>query len=275
MNETQKAPMVLTIAGSDPSGGAGIQGDLKTFSQLGAWGQAVVVGLTAQNTLGVTRACGVDPLFVHDQLNTLFTDEKPQAAKTGMLATAQLVEVVASFLKRAPLPLVVDPVMIATSGARLLEPDAVEKYRSQLIPLATLVTPNGPEAAVLAGKEVRSEADMVEAAHRILGMGCQAVLIKGGDMPHLRPDKVLDLLLEVGSEPVLFESPRLLPGVHASYHGSGCCLAAAAAVAFSQGRGIRDAVEKARETVAQAISGAAKRGKGAWPVNHMAIRPFS
>jgi hydroxymethylpyrimidine kinase/phosphomethylpyrimidine kinase len=268
-------PAILSIAGSDPSGGAGIQGDLKTIQRLGGLGQAVLAGLTAQSTLGVFATIGVEPSFVIQQLDALWQDRPPLAAKTGMLATERIVTAVAEFLEGHPLPLVVDPVMVSTSGARLLDEDAIEAVRTRLIPLANLVTPNVPEAQVLVKRPIRSLEEAVEAAEEILGWGSGGVLIKGGDVDYGQPERVSDVFLERGQAGVVHHYPRACAGPHTSFHGSGCCLAAAAATGLGFGLSLSMAVEAARKAVQEAIAGAKPIGQGAIPVNHGCIHLLS
>jgi hydroxymethylpyrimidine/phosphomethylpyrimidine kinase len=178
----------LTIAGSDPSGGAGIQADLKTFSQLNVYGMAVIAALTAQNTLGVAGVVGVDPVFVAQQLDSVLSDITPDATKTGMLLTAGVIEAVAEKVKEYKVAnLVVDPVLMSTTGARLMQPEALTALRQFLLPLTTLITPNLHEASVLTGEPVTTIADMERSARQICQMGPQYVLIKGGHQGW-RPD---------------------------------------------------------------------------------------
>lgn len=267
-------PRCLTIAGSDPSGGAGIQGDLKTFTVLGAYGMAVLTALTAQNTLGVTGVMAVDPDFVRAQLAAVLDDIGCDGAKTGMLATAALVEAVAGllgsrFAAGGAFPLVVDPVMVATSGDRLLDADAVRAIRERLLPLAALVTPNAPEAAVLAGFDVNTPDDAERAARVIHTMGPKAVLVKGGDAD-LDGELVTDVFFD-GVEAIRWTEPRV-PTRHT--HGSGCALAAAAAVAMARGADPREAAMEGRRFVLRAIRSAAlpggAPGGGNGPVDHLA-----
>ncbi len=256
-------PVALTIAGSDPSGGAGLQADLKTFHAFGVYGEAVPVALTAQNTLGVTGVHEVPVAFVVAQLDAVFVDVPPGAVKTGMLATAPLVEAVAGFLReRFRGPLVVDPVMVATSGAPLLRGDAVEAVRRRLLPLARLATPNVPEAAILAGVDVRDEASAVEAGRLILAMGPAAVLVKGG---HGEGAEAVDLLVEHAGV-TRFARPRL---VTRATHGTGCTLSAAIAACLARGLPLAEAVKRAGDFVHRAMVAAWGLGAGHGPVNHM------
>ena len=256
-------PVALTVAGSDPSGGAGIQADLKTFHAFGVYGEAVLVALTVQNTLGVAGVHAVPVPFVVAQLEAVLEDIPPSAAKTGMLATADLVEAVARVLSAKRIPfLVVDPVMVATSGDRLLDEDAVEAVRRLLLPLAAVATPNGPEAEVLTGVRIVDEAAAVEAGRRILSMGARAVLVKGG---HGEGRRVVDLLVEP-RRVTRFEGPRLAT---TSTHGTGCTLSAARAAGLARGLPVRRAAADAVDFVRRAIARAPGLGAGHGPVNHL------
>lgn len=258
--------IALTIAGSDSSGGAGIQADLKTFSAFGVYGASVITALTAQNTLGVQGIETVPAAFVAEQLRSVLTDLDVDAVKTGMLANAEIVAVVASALRSAARPLVVDPVMVATSGDVLLAPEAVEAIKSDLLPLATLVTPNLPEAAILLGsRRARSEEEMVAQGKALLGAtGCRAVLIKGG---HGVGDNATDILVsKAGVE--RFVRPRVATP-HA--HGTGCTLSAAIAALLSQGVTLAEAVDRAKTYVWEGLRHGRGLGigKGRGPVDHL------
>lgn len=258
-------PICLTIAGSDPGGGAGIQGDLKTFTVLGAYGMAVLTALTAQNTREVRGIHEVPPDFVTAQLATVLDDIPCHAAKTGMLAGASIVRAVAGELRRRScFPLVVDPVMVSTTGARLLDENAVESIRRELLPLAAIVTPNAPEAEVLAGMPIRTLEDAEQAARAIHAFGPQAVLIKGGDFEPQSPE-VTDLFFD-GHALTRWTSPRI-PTRHC--HGSGCALAASLCVFLAQGQSPISAVESARRFIRSAIRHALPLGGGNGPVNHL------
>ena len=264
MARTRRVPVALTIAGSDPSGGAGIQADLKTFHAFGVYGEAVIAALTAQNTRGVRGVHAVPVPFVVDQIEAVLDDIPPGAAKTGMLATAALVEAVAGVLRRRRVPnLVVDPVMVATSGDRLLDRDAERAVRERLLPLADLATPNGPEAEVLTGIRIVDEDAAVEAGRRILALGARAVLVKGG---HGKGPRVLDLLVEEGRV-TRFVHPRIRTR---ATHGTGCTLSAAVAAGLARGRPLRSAVADAIDFVHRAIARAPGLGKGRGPVDHLA-----
>ena len=255
--------VALSIAGSDPSGGAGIQADLKTFHQFGVYGMAAITALTAQNTVGVSAIHVVPPEFLRQQLQALAADLPPDAVKTGMLADVQLAATVADSIRAFGwTPLVVDPVMIATSGDRLLSIDAEQVIRDRLLPLATLVTPNLDEASLLTGLEVRDVAQMERAGTVMLDMGAAAVLMKGG---HLADDVIVDLLVTPDGMRQ-FSHPR----IHStSTHGTGFTLSAAITAGLASGRTLEAAVEAALDYVVQAIANAPGLGAGHGPVNHL------
>jgi hydroxymethylpyrimidine/phosphomethylpyrimidine kinase len=257
--------IALTIAGSDSSGGAGIQADLKTFSALGVYGASVITALTAQNTLGVEGVHVVPPDFVRAQMRAVASDLAVGAIKIGMLATSAVIGAVAEGLGDFPeVPVVLDPVMVAASGDPLLEADAVEALRTVLIPHATLVTPNLAEAAILLGQSVaRSEYEMAAQALKLHETGARAVLIKGG---HSAGEAAIDILLE-GDEPVSFEAPRVETK---NTHGTGCTLSAAIAAELAKGADLAEAVVAAKTYVTEAIVAADELeiGKGRGPVHH-------
>ncbi|MFN2383541.1 MAG: bifunctional hydroxymethylpyrimidine kinase/phosphomethylpyrimidine kinase [Gemmatimonadota bacterium] len=259
---TSHSPVALTIAGSDASGGAGIQADLKTFQAHGVYGMSVITALTAQNTEGVAGIAAVEPAFVALQIATVAGDIPPDAVKTGMLATRAIVEAVAEAAERHRFPaLVVDPVMVATTGALLLEPDAVQAIRERLVGRATLLTPNGPEAGALLERIVATPADQ-EAATRALvrDLGVRAVLLKGGD---LEGDEIVDVYWD-GATWEVFRSPRLAT---TSTHGSGCALAAAITARLARGEPLHAAVAASRAWVRRAIETAPRLGRGRGPLN--------
>jgi hydroxymethylpyrimidine/phosphomethylpyrimidine kinase len=267
---TARIPIALTIAGSDSSGGAGIQADLKTFSALGVYGASVLTALTAQNTRGVQGVEPVRPEFIVAQLASVLDDLDVRAIKTGMLANSAIVSAVASALKRVPdIPLVVDPVMVATSGDRLLSPDAVAAYKAELFPRATLVTPNLPEAAALLGVGVAgSEDEAVGQARAIAAFGSRAVLVKGG---HRQGATAVDILVS-GETVVRLTEPRI-ETQHT--HGTGCTLSAAIAALLARGEELEAAVRRAKDYVTAAIVAGRGLGvgHGSGPVDHLyAIR---
>ena len=252
-------PVCLTIAGSDSGGGAGIQADLKAFARLGVHGTSVLVALTAQNTTGVTAIHEVPPAFVRAQLEAVFADFEVAAAKTGMLATAPLIEAVAEQLAGRELQLVVDPVMVASSGARLLRDDAVDALGERLLPLAAVVTPNLAEACVLAGVDYAEDADREALAEAIHRLGPRAVVVTGGH----------------GADPVdsLYDGERhvripleRLPDAPA--HGSGCTHSAALTALLARGESLEDAVRGAAAIAAEAVRhGHDDLGAGPGPVD--------
>ncbi|MGH9175546.1 MAG: bifunctional hydroxymethylpyrimidine kinase/phosphomethylpyrimidine kinase [Vicinamibacterales bacterium] len=252
----------LTIAGSDSGAGAGIQADLKTFAAHGVYGTSAITALTAQNTNGVAGVHVIPAEFVTLQIETVVSDIGCDAVKTGMLATSAIVEAVAAAVEALDLPnLVVDPVMVAKGGDRLLDPDAVHAVRVTLLRLARVVTPNIPEAEVLAGMTVRSADDMRVAGHRILRLGCRAVVVKGG---HLAGDESIDMLVEAGRETPL-TAPRL-SGPHT--HGTGCTFAAAIAAHLALGHSLDEAARGAKEYVTGAMRHGIALGGGHQPLGH-------
>ena len=256
---------VLTIAGSDSGGGAGIQADLKTFAAHGLHGLSAIAALTAQNTRGVT-AVHVPPMeFLRAQIDACFDDFRIGAVKLGMLATAEVIHAVADALESHHPPFVVlDPVMVATSGARLLEPSALQAMRSRLIPLATLITPNADEATVLTDIRIDSPGDMRRAAEKLMEMGARSVLLKGGHV-RTKSGAVVDLLFD--GEFSEFSHPRIDT---TSTHGTGCTLSAAIAANLALGSSLHDAVAHSIDFVHDAIATAPKLGSGNGPLNHFA-----
>jgi hydroxymethylpyrimidine/phosphomethylpyrimidine kinase len=257
--------IAVTIAGSDSSGGAGIQADLKTFSALGVYGASVIAALTAQNTKGVRAVLDVPPAFVTAQMDAVFSDLAVGAVKIGMLLSAGVVEAVAAGLARhSHIPVVLDPVMVATSGHRLLAPDAVEALRTKLVPLALVVTPNLPEAAALVdAPQAATEDEMVRQAERLLASGVKAVLMKGG---HGKGAESADLLV-TATATVRFAAARIATG---NTHGTGCTLAAAIAAGLAKGEDLSAAVRAAKDYVTAAIAAADRLGvgHGRGPVHH-------
>ncbi|MEL6317745.1 MAG: bifunctional hydroxymethylpyrimidine kinase/phosphomethylpyrimidine kinase [Pseudomonadota bacterium] len=258
-------PNLLSIAGSDPSGGAGIQADLKTFAANGAYGMAVLTALTAQNTRGVSGAHLVPPAFVDQQIRAVYQDVQVDAVKIGMIATAEIALAVAEALKAVGARRVVlDPVMVATSGDRLLDENAVAVVRDRLLPMADLVTPNLPEAAALADRpEPHDRSDMPALAEALRARGATAVLLKGG---HLSGDESPDLLLSEAG-PVWLEGARRRGR---AIHGGGCTLSSAIAAQWARLDDLPAAARAAKAYVAGAIAGAARLevGSGACPLDH-------
>ncbi len=261
-----RLPIALTIAGSDSSGGAGIQADLKTFTAHAVYGASVVTALTAQNTLGVQAVEIPSARFIVRQIDSVLDDLDVVAAKTGMLATAEIVHLVAQRLAQAPnLPVVVDPVMVATSGDSLLAPDAVEAVRSKLIPQACLITPNLPEAArLLEGALARTPAEAAAQAQALRALGARAVLVKGG---HGEGGEAVDILCDDrGTRP--FSRPRVETR---HTHGTGCTLSAAIAAHLACGADLDTAVARAKDYVWQGLVSARDHavGHGNGPVDHL------
>lgn len=258
--------IALTIAGSDSSGGAGIQADLKTFAAHQVYGASVIVALTAQNTKGVSAIHAVPADFVAEQIDAVFEDLDVAAVKIGMLATAELIATVAAGLKRhRARNIVLDPVMVAASGARLLEDDAVDAIRRHIFPLATLITPNLPEAAALLGTSVAETDDAVERqADRLAALGAANVLIKGG---HGSGDSSSDLLLLSGGVRQRFDAPRIETR---NTHGTGCTLSSAIASGLAKGLALPEAVGQAKTYISAAIAAAdeVRVGHGHGPVHH-------
>ena len=252
----------LTIAGSDSGGGAGIQADLKTFAAHDVYGTTVITAVTAQNTRGVARFDALSPDLITAQIDAVMSDIGADAAKTGMLATAPIVTAVAAAITRHSVRLlVVDPVILAKSGDRLLDEAALAALRKDLFPLAFVVTPNIPEAEALSGITIRETADRVEAARRIRAMGAASVIIKGG---HAASDDIVDVLLD-GGEYLEF-THRRIPGRHT--HGTGCTFSAALAAHLASGRSLRDAIPLAQHYIAGAIGRAPDVGSGHGPMDH-------
>ncbi len=258
-------PRVLIIAGSDSGGGAGIQADLKTVSALGAFGMTAITALTAQNTTGVYGVIEMPPEFVAQQIEVCVTDIGCDAVKTGMLANAEIIEAVSEQVCKHNLqPLVVDPVMIAKSGAPLLRPEAVDALKTKLFPLATVITPNLHEAKALTGMEIPSLGEMKEAAKRLHEFGVKFVIVKGGHLEGM-PESI-DILYD-GNEFTEFKSPRYETK---NTHGTGCIFASAIAAGLASGLDIKSAVKQAKEFITAAIRGALSLGKGHGPANPMA-----
>ena len=254
---------VLIVAGSDSGGGAGIQADIKTVTMQGAYAATAITALTAQNTEGVFGVLPIPPQFIRRQIEVVLDDIGADAIKTGMLHDAAVIEAVAAVLKeRAPgIPLVVDPVMVAKGGARLIDPDAIGALKQRLIARATVLTPNLPEAETLCGMSIGDPTEMRHAGEMLLALGCRAVLVKGG---HLPGATVSDVLV-TGAGVRIWESPRI-DTRHT--HGTGCTLASAIAAGLAQGRDIESAVDRARDYVRQAIASAPGLGRGHGPLDH-------
>jgi hydroxymethylpyrimidine/phosphomethylpyrimidine kinase len=258
-------PTALTIAGSDSSGGAGIQADLKTFAALGVYGASAIAALTAQNTRGVSGIHAVPADFLRAQIDAVFSDLEIGAVKIGMVGARAAIEAIAAALDRwAPKHVVLDPVMVATSGDRLLAPDAVEALRTQLIPRASIITPNLPEAAALLDEPVASDDAAIEAqGKKLLALGCPAVLIKGG---HGQGSESIDYLVRATGVLAL-PAPRVATE---NTHGTGCSLSSAIAAELAKGAALDDAVRNAKTFVSAAIAAADRFtvGHGHGPIHH-------
>ncbi|MCH7838077.1 MAG: bifunctional hydroxymethylpyrimidine kinase/phosphomethylpyrimidine kinase [Chloroflexi bacterium] len=257
----RSVPVVLTIAGSDSGGGAGIQADLKTFAALGVYGATALTAVTAQNTQRVSQVFELSPELVAAQIDAVVSDIDVEVTKTGMLASAEIVELVAAKVQEHGLrPLVVDPVMVAKSGDRLLREDALQTMRDRLLPLATVLTPNLPEAEALLGRDLDSWDDVREAAREIVAMGAQTVVIKGGH----REGPATDLFYD-GYEFREFTVARVETK---NTHGTGCTFASAIAAALAKGSEPRGAVAMAKAYITKALQSAYPLGRGQGPVHH-------
>lgn len=266
MTKTKTFPKLLTIAGSDPSGGAGIQADLKTFSALGCYGMSVITALTAQNTQGVQGVYQVPADFVVQQMRSIFDDIRPDAIKIGMAGTPGTIVAIADFLMQyaGGIPLIVDPVMVAQSGGKLLEDDAAVMLRERLVPLAHVITPNLPEASVLLGRVIEDQSDAQDQAARdLLKLGAAAVYLKGG---HSGAAVARDVLA-TSQGLKIFESPRV-DTRHT--HGTGCTTAAALACGLAKGLTLQEAAQNAKDYITHAIKAGQdlQIGHGAGPVQH-------
>jgi hydroxymethylpyrimidine/phosphomethylpyrimidine kinase len=261
-SDKEMLPVALSIAGSDPSGGAGIQADLKTFHQLGVYGEAVITLLTVQNTRTVSRVEVMNASLVREQIEAVVSDIPPDAVKTGALGSAEVVAAVADWAKSRIMPLVVDPVMISKHGSPLISEAAQLLLKRELIPHAYLVTPNIPEAEALTGMRIHNESDMRQAATALMRLGCFAALIKGG---HAAGEPVDILNDEAGS---LRLTGRRIDTLHT--HGTGCTLAAAITALLASKTGLREAVQRAKDFVQRAIETAPGFGGGRGPLNHFA-----
>jgi hydroxymethylpyrimidine/phosphomethylpyrimidine kinase len=260
---------VLSIAGSDSGGGAGIQADIKAVTALGGYAATAVTAITVQNTRGVTGVHAIPPAIIAAQIRAVLDDIGADAIKTGMLATGDVILAVAGEIKSAKVPVIVDPVMVAKGGASLLASEAVAALRQMMLPLATLATPNLPEAEVLVGRKIATRDDMYDAASAIRAMGANAVLVKGG---HLPGENIFDIY--VGPDGTHEWHSRRIATKHT--HGTGCTLASAIATGFAQGRGAIDSITRARAYVLTAIRTAPGYGHGHGPLNHAhTIQPYT
>lgn len=261
----KRYPTVLTIAGSDSGGGAGIQADLKTIAALGAYGTSAITALTAQNTRGVRAIHAVPAVFLREQLEAVFEDITIDAVKIGMINTAEVVDVIADVLDQfQPAFVVFDPVMVATSGAKLIRDETIDVLKKRLFPRATLITPNLDEARILLQKPIESVDQMREAAEELVDLGCRAVLLKGG---HLIAARLYDVLAVRGEPAQVFESEYI---DSKNVHGTGCTLSSAIATQLALGYPLKEAVLLAKKYVSEAIQAGkdVTTGHGSGPLNH-------
>jgi len=258
-----RLPVALTIAGSDSGGGAGIQADLKTFAALGVHGTSAITAITAQNTLGVAEIMEIPPALVSAQIEAVMQDIGAQAAKTGMLASAEIIDAVVLAIQQYGIRnLVVDPVMVAKGGARLLRDDAVDALRRRLLPLAAVVTPNIPEAEVLLDRPLRTLDERRQAARDLVSLGARAAVVKGG---HADEQLAIDHYFD-GAQMIELQSPRVATQ---NTHGSGCVFSAALAAGLAKGSDAMAAVHEAKAFITAAIESSLEVGRGHGPVNPM------
>ncbi|HUH73481.1 MAG TPA: bifunctional hydroxymethylpyrimidine kinase/phosphomethylpyrimidine kinase [Chitinophagales bacterium] len=265
MVEKYKYPKVLTIAGSDSGGAAGIQADIKTISALGCYGMTVITALTAQNTLGVQGVLSISPEFVVQQLDSVFSDIKPDAIKIGMIFSSELAVAVSNYLKDyKEIPIVFDPVMVATSGDILIEAETIQTITKELFPMASIITPNMDEGAILAHMPVHQVADMKIAAKKIMDLGCQNVIVKGG---HLKDSELTSVLLDSKYNITEFQHQKIDTK---NINGAGCTFSSAIASYLALGNSLYESVELAQEYIYQAIlqSQNTQTGQGNGPLNH-------
>lgn len=266
------ANIALTIAGSDSGGGAGIQADLKTFQELDVFGMSVITAVTAQNTLGVNGIAPLQPIFVKSQLDALYSDFTIGALKTGMLFSAEIIEIVADALRQQATQkqaVVIDPVMIAKGGASLLQDSAIAAMQRGLLPLATVCTPNIPEAEVLANMRIERQEHIEEAAKRLLSYGMEAVVMKGGHWQ--AGEQVIDYVFMQSGEKFELHAPRIAT-VHT--HGTGCTFSAAITAELAKGESLRQAIITGKRYVHAAIAHSLELGHGHGPTNHFAYKKF-
>lgn len=264
-NENYRYPVALTIAGSDSGGGAGIQADIKTFSSLGVFGMSAITAITAQNTKGVRGIQSISPEILRGQIEAVQDDFQVDAIKIGMLHNRETIDLVADLLPAfGGIPIILDPVMISTSGSKLLEDDAIRSIVERLFPMATLLTPNIPEAEFLSDLKIKNDKDIYVAAEILFGKGSPSLLIKGG---HMEGDNMVDRLFISGEEPLVLTSPTVNTN---NTHGTGCTLSSAIAAYMALGNSLRDAVRLAKSYMDGALAAGADVhiGEGHGPVNH-------
>lgn len=265
----KKYPRVLSIAGSDSSGGAGIQADLKTFTVLGCYGATVLTSLTAQNTIGVQGIFPIDPEFIGKQIDSVLSDIKIDAVKLGMLYDSEVILKVCEKIKQYNIKKVIlDPVMVATSGDRLLKEEAISILKEELIPLAMLITPNIKEAEILSGINIKNKKNIIEAANIIKNLGVNNVLIKGGDFQSKDSNDFLLYKSQKGNKSAWYKSERIKTK---NTHGTGCTLSSAITCFIAKGNNINNAVSKSKKFLTAALKSAINfnLGQGCGPVNHL------
>ena len=267
MNPKKTYPVVLSIAGSDSSGGAGIQADLKTFSALGVYGTTAITAITAQNTQGVHSQFTLTPKIVYEQIIAVIDDIHPQVIKIGMLSNTEIVTAVADALSKYSIPIILDPVIVSSSGHRLLSIDAIDTIKERLLPMATLLTPNLPEMCALTNLPLASDKEKIEAAQLLMNYGINAILLKGG---HEEGEIKRDILYIRSKDEIQisdFSSPTINTK---NIHGTGCTLSSAITAFMARGLCLEDAIAKAKEYITDAIRHGAdiEIGKGYGPVNH-------
>ena len=267
MNSRKTYPVVLSIAGSDSSGGAGIQADVKTFASLGVYGATAITAITAQNTEGVHSQLAITPQMVYDQILAVVDDLHPTVVKVGMLANADIALAVAEALAKYSLPLILDPVIVSSTGHRLLSLDALDALKQRLLPMSMLVTPNIPEIEVLTGRSISSYHDKEQAALTLFGYGARAVLLKGGHEDGDQKSDILFINSQSGIESLTFTSETITTR---NTHGTGCTLSSAIAAFIAQGCDMVEAIREAKNYVTEAIRSGAdvEIGGGIGPVNH-------
>ena len=267
MNPKRTYPVVLSIAGSDSSGGAGIQADLKTFSALGVYGTTAITAITAQNTQGVHSQFALTPKIVYEQIIAVIDDIHPQVIKIGMLSNTEIVTAVADALSKYSIPIILDPVIVSSSGHRLLSIDAIDAIKERLLPMATLLTPNIPEMIALTNMHLASDKEKIEAAQLLTNYGINAILLKGG---HEEGEIKRDILY-IKSKDEIQISYLSSPTINTNnIHGTGCTLSSAIAAFIARGLSLEEAIAKAKEYITDAIRHGAdiEIGKGYGPVNH-------
>ncbi len=268
MNSKRSYPIALSIAGSDSSGGAGIQADLKTFSALGVYGATAITAITAQNTQGVHNQFAIPPQMVYDQIVAVIEDISPSVVKIGMLSNVEVASAVADALEQYSIPVILDPVMVSSSGHRLLSAEAQEMIKQRLLPIAALITPNIPEMEALTSMPLTNVEQKLAAAQSLIGVGAQAILLKGG---HGEGNTKMDILYQKrgnGINSAYFTSPTI---VTKNTHGTGCTLSAAIAAFMARGLSLEEAVREAKGYITKAIRAGAdiSIGYGLGPVNHL------